>query len=127
MTRLIDADKLRAEYQAILDRGDMFCEYDIIGMVDNAPTVTDVIPNEEGYEMYSKGYTLGKEKGKNERPKGKWIVARQDCHGIHEIECPFCKYNKGRDFSAFIQVTFDIFPPFCEKCGAKLEKEGEEK
>lgn len=37
--RLIDADKLRARYQAILDRGDMFCEYDIIGMVDNAPTV----------------------------------------------------------------------------------------
>ena len=37
--RLIDADVLRAEYQAILDRGDMFCEYDIIGMVDNAPTV----------------------------------------------------------------------------------------
>lgn len=38
--RLIDADALRAEYQAILDRGDMFCEYDIVGMVDNAPTVT---------------------------------------------------------------------------------------
>ena len=37
--RLIDADALRARYQAILDRGDMFCEYDIIGMVDNAPTV----------------------------------------------------------------------------------------
>ena len=37
--RLIDADVLRAEYQAILDRGDMFCEYDIIGMVENAPTV----------------------------------------------------------------------------------------
>ena len=37
--RLIDADALRAEYQAILDRGDMFCEYDIIGMVDKAPTV----------------------------------------------------------------------------------------
>lgn len=37
--RLIDADELRAKYQAILNRGDMFCEYDIIGMVDNAPTV----------------------------------------------------------------------------------------
>lgn len=37
--RLIDADALRAKYQAILDRGDMFCEYDIVGMVDDAPTV----------------------------------------------------------------------------------------
>jgi DNA-directed RNA polymerase subunit RPC12/RpoP len=43
--RLIDADALRAEYQAILDRGDMFCEYDIIGMVDNAPTIETTIEN----------------------------------------------------------------------------------
>lgn len=38
--RIIDAGPLRAEYQAILDRGDMFCEYDIIGMLDNAPAVS---------------------------------------------------------------------------------------
>lgn len=36
---LISRSELRKRFQAILDRGDMFCEYDIIGMVDNAPTV----------------------------------------------------------------------------------------
>lgn len=40
---LISRSALRARYQEILDRGDMFCEYDIIGMVDNAPAV-DVMP-----------------------------------------------------------------------------------
>lgn len=40
---LISRSALRARYQEILDRGDMFCEYDIIGMVDNAPAV-DVKP-----------------------------------------------------------------------------------
>lgn len=66
MTRLIDADKLRAEYQAILDRGDMFCEYNIIGMVDNAPTV-DIDLAEYSDKLWKEAY----ERGKNERPHGK--------------------------------------------------------
>lgn len=40
---LISRSELRARFQEILDRGDMFCDYDIIGMVNNAPAV-DVKP-----------------------------------------------------------------------------------
>jgi hypothetical protein len=36
---LISRSELRARFQVILDRGDMFCEYDIVGMVDNAQPV----------------------------------------------------------------------------------------
>ncbi len=38
-------------------------------LIDNAPTV-DAISNEEGYEMYNKGYMSGYERGKKERPQG---------------------------------------------------------
>ena len=69
--RLIDADVLRAEYQAILDRGDMFCEYDIIGMLDNAPTV-------------------------EERPTGKWIP-QTDFDGFTYWKCSEC--SKKNDFA----------------------------
>ena len=55
-----------------------------------------------------------------ERPQGKWIITSEDTEGIHHIECPFCKYEKGSDFEPYIRVTFDKLPPFCEKCGADL-------
>ena len=45
---LISRSELRKRFQAILDRGDMFCEYDIIGMVDNAPPVESY---KEKYDM----------------------------------------------------------------------------
>ena len=45
--------------------------------IDNAPTV-DAIPNEEGYEMHSKGYLQGYERGKKERPQGEWINFDQE-------------------------------------------------
>lgn len=95
--RLIDADALKEQFK---DRSlEDFTHLHFIDAIDNAPTV--------------------------EQKKGKWIVAKQDCHGIHEIECPFCKYNKGKDFNSFITITFDVFPPFCEKCGADLRGEEE--
>lgn len=55
------------------------------------------------------------------RPKGYWIVTAEDTEGIHRIQCPFCKYEKGTDFASLITVTFEKFPPFCEKCGAALQ------
>lgn len=60
---LISRSELRARFQAILDRGDMFCEYDIIGMVDNAPTV--------------------------ERPRGEWIYIGQR-NRLKVVECTNC-------------------------------------
>lgn len=62
----------------------------------------------------------GYEEGKNDRPKGEWIVTAEDNEGIHRIQCPFCRYEKGSDFIDYITVTFEKFPPFCENCGAEL-------
>ena len=55
-----------------------------------------------------------------EKPQGDWIITSEDTEGIHHIECPFCKYEKGSDFEPYIRVTFDKLPPFCEKCGAQM-------
>lgn len=90
MTRLIDADKLRAEYQAILDRGDMFCEYDIIGMVDNAPTV-------------------------DERPHGEWIE-HQDCYDDTYYTCSHC----GEDWITIEGKPTDNLMNYCPMCGADM-------
>lgn len=55
------------------------------------------------------------------RPQGTWIVTAEDNHGVHRICCPFCHFEKGRENSSIITVTFTKFPNFCEKCGAKLK------
>lgn len=55
-----------------------------------------------------------------ERPNGKWIITAEDSEGVHRIQCPFCRYEKGSDFIDYITVTFENFPPFCESCGAEL-------
>lgn len=55
-----------------------------------------------------------------DRPQGEWIVTAEDNEGIHRIQCPFCRYEKGSDFIDYIIVTFEKFPPFCESCGAEL-------
>ena len=57
------------------------------------------------------------------RPKGEWIVTAEDNEGIHRIQCPFCRYEKGSDFTDYITVTFERMPPFCENCGADMRKE----
>ena len=56
-----------------------------------------------------------------ERPKGEWNILQKDDNGIHEIECPFCKYSKGGRFTV-IGVTFHELPYFCENCGADMRK-----
>ncbi len=85
--RLIDADTLRAKYQAILDRGDMFCEYDIIGMLDNTPTVeptlsdeqiekiTDLLETEWGYEGIREDVTRILKRMSDKEPTEKQIWA----------------------------------------------------
>ena len=55
-----------------------------------------------------------------ERPQGEWIITAEDNEGIHRIQCPFCRYEKGSDFIDYIIVTFEKLPPFCESCGAEL-------
>lgn len=105
--RLIDADALRAKYQAILDRGDMFCEYDIIGMVDNAPTVDFEKLGEslrcqiraeygscDDCELSCPRNELIKLLD-SERPTGEWkqidaFVAKCSVCGVESFETPFC-------------------------------------
>lgn len=56
------------------------------------------------------------------RQQGEWNILQKDDNGIHEIECPFCKYSKGGRFAS-IGVTFHKLPPFCEACGAAMRKQ----
>lgn len=61
------------------------------------------------------------------RPQGEWNILQKDDNGIHEIECPFCKYSKGGRF-AIVGITFHKLPPFCEACGAAMgTKESKQK
>ena len=80
-----------------------------ITQIDNAPTV-GVISNEEGYEMYGKGYLQGYERGKNERPKGEWVKTTSESN-YYEINCSEC----GHGFEYECQAT-----NFCPNCGAKM-------
>lgn len=72
------------------------------------------------------GYINNRERGVlrrallEDRPHGSWIICNQDDEGIHNIQCPFCKYVKGSDLGATISVIFYSFPQFCEYCGADM-------
>ena len=106
--RLIDADALRAEFQAILDRGDMFCEYDIVGMVDKAPTIEPAFREVVAYECGQKSV---------ERPTGHWV------NGYKSFNCSVCgkiAYSWNH-FGEYIQVKSN----FCPNCGADMRKEAE--
>lgn len=126
MTRLIDADELRAKYQAILDRGDMFCEYDIIGMVDNAPTVevpenaVNCVLTMFGKCSYNKtGCSDCKLKEKirkalkNERPHGEWIYKEFDAES--GISRSYWCSNCGEPRSQWCD-------DFCQRCGADMRE-----
>ena len=87
-------------------------------IIANAPTV-------EVRDNFDLGYIQGLEDGKNERPHDKWLITAEDSEGIHRIQCPFCRYEKGSDFIDYITVTFEKLPPFCESCGADMRGEEE--
>lgn len=75
-------------------------------------------------EQLEYAYNSGYEQGKNDRPQGEWNILQKDDNGIHEIECPFCKYSKG-GISTSIRVTFHELPYFCECCGADMRVKNE--
>ena len=64
--------------------------------IDNAPTVE--------YPFYAEAYQTGYEEGKNERPKGEWVLNKDK-----NPECPFCHHS------------FTYWGNFCGNCGAKME------
>lgn len=97
-----------------------------IKIIDKAPTVEltyiSDIPDDKVKDLqelaidYSEGIAVFERK----RPQGEWVITAEDSDGIHRIQCPFCRYEKGSDFIDYIIVTFEKFPPFCENCGAAL-------
>lgn len=98
----------------------------VLRKIDNVSTVeTDIeVVAEDAYEQ---GYTDGWKERFGEpdgRPQGEWNILQKDDNGIHEIECPFCKYSKGGRFAS-VGVTFHKLPPFCESCGADMRPEVE--
>lgn len=106
--RLIDADVLRDEYQAILDRGDMFCEYDIIGMLDNAPTVNVMALCPVDFPTIDDPYPCCSYK----RPRGEWIDIDSL---VNKARCSNCKN---------IMITEPYGKTnFCPNCGADMRKE----
>lgn len=112
--RLIDADTLKANFINRERNGFQVvyhCAFDedILALIDNAPTV-DVISNEEGYEMYGKGYLQGYERGKSERTQGKWII---DGHHIRCNRCNEYICNTDREGNK-------IPDNFCSNCGADM-------
>ena len=100
--RPIDADALKNAYFNAINETSIG-EVSIIDIIENAPTLEP-----------------------DARPSGEWLIVKQDNEGIHEIECPFCKYSQGSDFNAVIKVTFDRLPSFCENCGADMRGEDNE-
>ena len=104
--RLIDADALK---KAIIELDlDNTSHWTVIHKIDNAPTV-DAISNDEGYEMYGKGYLQGYKRGKAEAiPKGEWI--NQFIGGNECVMCSECKLH------------FDIGTNYCPNCGADMRK-----
>ena len=114
---LISRDALKEKIQEIVETEMPIDEKWAVGLrhslklIDNAPTV-DAIPNEEGYEMYNKGYMSGYEMGKKERPKGEWV--KNDFHdfgsmGDWDYRCSIC----GKVYRAEYN--------FCPNCGVKME------
>lgn len=68
-----------------------------------------VLPKEafiEAYNKYIKDEAV-------DRPKGEWIIVKDEKHGDN-VKCPFCgKEIAGTDLN------------FCVKCGAQMQKENE--
>ena len=111
--RLIDADKIYPD--CMTKDGELAISQ---SQLANALTVEmNVLPKIH----YERGFNAGYDSGKNARPKGEWIVTAEDDHGVHRICCPFCHYEKGRENSSIITVTFTKLPNYCENCGAGLK------
>ena len=119
--RLVNADALKTDIEenSITLGGVMAIETACAkALIDVAPTV-EAYTEEQVQEIRED--VVKQFFGASVRPQGKWIIVKQDNEGVHKIECPFCHYSKGSDFSSIITVIFERFPPFCENCGAQMK------
>lgn len=130
--RLIDADALKEDFKARLEKAknwkenalnnsddelviratatiDFICE--VIMTINNAPTVLLQDIYQEGYyDGHLEGYTKAINE---ERPQGEWIKIFENPFTNGYI-CPFCGHK--------IQVTEQFLPKVteCESCGADM-------
>ena len=109
------------ERQYLLARGLLGAEHILVHhclpLIDNAPTV-DAIPNEEGYEMYNKGYMSGYERGKKERLQDVWIpvserLPEESLNSVlgwdtYRERCVFVQYIDGHFQITGNDESFDI-------------------
>lgn len=115
MTRLIDADKLKAEFDLITSKsatGEWFSIpiKHIKQIIDNAPTVE--------YPFYQEAYQTGYEEGRNdfERPQGNWILPNIYEDGV-SYECSNCHIpHEGYIGEEGKPHGYD----FCPNCGADM-------
>jgi predicted RNA-binding Zn-ribbon protein involved in translation (DUF1610 family) len=95
----------------------MFCEYDIIGMVDNAPTV-EITEEQAIDKLHDTGWLPLHDKEMTERPTGHWV------NGYKSFNCSVCgkiAYSWNH-FGEYIQVKSN----FCPNCGADMRCKEEE-
>jgi DNA-directed RNA polymerase subunit RPC12/RpoP len=89
----------------------------LLNAIDNAPAV-DAISNEEGYEMYGKGYLQGYERGKGERTQGEWIHLQ----AIGDYKCSICGcenlYKYANEHERWVKTNSN----FCPNCGSQMKK-----
>lgn len=132
MTRLIDADILKEAINtwdkfACLPDGkiypfrelkhpEMFEAYihfsDIIKAIDNAPTV-DTDLSEYSDKLWKEAY----ERGKKERPQGKWI-------GEHFVyKCSKCGHIADSVLSVTGRNIIPMLSNYCPECGADMREE----
>lgn len=126
--RLIDADKLNEHKFLSVDNPNVkkyypktITEYQkgwndaIDAIIDNAPTVEpDCLHCKQYQGGYDYGFNIGYNKGKSERPTGKWRIERT-YRGETRYTCSNCSHAGGaRGFN------------FCPNCGVKMLRGDEE-
>ena len=96
----------REAFREQLNRAYEYTELgEVIEMLDNAPTVDTTCPNCDS--GYAQGYSDGYLKGKEERPKGRWVKEEDKVHS----KCSLCGF-KYADYG----ILFD----YCPNCGADM-------
>ena len=138
MTRLIDADALKAEWYRIndideTDRGVRFVGYtEIARLIDNAPSVQadgDLISRRDAIAEFRDGrdvYDIMESieelpSAPDSRQRGEW-VRKYDGHiNCYWYECDQCGEYRPRN-----QFGHEYNANFCPNCGARMYKGGEE-
>ena len=124
LPRLIDADALKKVLNEIFETVEVVTFDDINAIIDNAPTEERIVCRSRDWSnecthssSFEQGYVQGYEEGKNDRPKGKWII---DGHHIRCNRCNEYICNTDREGNK-------IPDNFCPNCGADMRGDKNER